>query len=152
MNTSVNLHRQISEKIQLLSNKSGISKSEIVQRLMFSILENIEELNYDNRLIEYQDKLKKVNINGQKCSAYERVHFSVDSELSDLMEEKRYYIRMSISKLVCAAFLFFWKRLVKLLLGKLYDENLRNYEDNVYFISLKQYFIKRLQIKPNTYT
>lgn len=156
MNTSVNLHKNIAQEISMLSEKTNISKSEIVQTMIYFIIENIDPEDVKNRLIEYQDKDIYFDENGEKKTVYERVHFVVDSNLANIIEKNRYKKRISISKLVCACFLFFWKFIVVKYLGNENSDAVieysRNYEHNhkkilEYYKKIFYYLIERLGIK-----
>lgn len=150
MNTSVNLHVLVVKQIDEFSEKSRISKSKIVSLLiekvkLFKSIEVVEGL-----LIEYQDRISNLN---EENSSYERVHYYPDSDLVNFTKKLRYKYRISISKFVAAAFLFFWTSIIK----EFFDEDelvneLNNYEEILrIFAKLKEYFRERLnyyEIKP----
>lgn len=150
MNTSVNLYYSINNEIENISVNSGISKSKLVIMLIGKIknFNSMDELN--SALIEYQARIEKDEEDGVKCSAYDRVHYAPQKDLVDYTKLLRYKYRISLSKLVCASFLFFWQDILKEIFGdkKEIEKELNNYEEIIDHLSvMKKYFVKRLNIK-----
>lgn len=147
MNTSINLHFLISKEIQSLSERSGVPESELVRRLVIKIRKFNYVTKVEKILIEYQQRLARLNKSGEKISAYEKVHFCPDGDMIDFTKYLRYKHRISLSKFVAASFLFFWDEIVKEVMGEENDELelLINYEKiKVKFRNLINYFRKRL--------
>lgn len=135
-NTSVSVQCNISAVISNFSDEYSISRSEIIRRLLKKGLKRIKSISIDNRLIEYQEE------EDEKCKI---MHFSVDAYLKKNLSYTRDKYRISVSKILCAAFLFFWDELIEEILGNIEDVDLSNYEE-IFSNSLQimNYFITRL--------
>lgn len=138
MNTSINLPLSITNEIRYASKKSGISQSKLTILLIekikyFSSIKEIKGI-----LVEYQDRY-----NNNSCF-YDKMHFYPNSSIIDFTKMLRFKFRISLSKLVCAAFLFFWDSILK----DLFEENKKaydNYEKILdFFHNLIIYFRERL--------
>lgn len=146
MNTSVNLHVSIIQEITNISSRSGISKSKITLLLInkIKLFSSCKELT--GVLTEYQDK-----ISCNKSVAYDKVHFYPDDSIVDFTKMLRFRYRISLSKLVCAAFLFFWEQILEEIFGKnnIPENFFNNYEKTINkFKKLRYYFIERLNYSP----
>lgn len=149
MNTSANIHKFINSEIIKVSEQSSYSKSELVRMLLTKVLD-CDLIRTENILIEYQRRQKIINKYGEKVSAYEKIHYSVDDDLCNKLELTRYKCRISISMLLCAAFLFFWKSIIKKVLRdvKKRDNFFNSYEDlRIYFRNCLKYLLSRLNIQ-----
>lgn len=104
MNTSLSVYYNVYFEVIEFCNSSNISRSKIVRNLLKMALKRINADKIDTILVEYQDSVD------EKC---EILHFSVDEELCKKLGHFRDRFRISISKVFCAAFLLYWKQLIK---------------------------------------
>lgn len=143
MNTSINLHFMIAQEISIEAEKRNLSQSEITKKLISKIsnFKNLKQV--EKTLIEYQDRVSRVDECGDKISAYEKVHYCPDEDMIDYCKWLRFTHRISLSKLVAASFLFFWEEILDEISG---NHNIKdNYEEIIrYFDQLKEYFLERL--------
>lgn len=148
MNTSISLHFFIENEISNLSIKSGVSKSEIVKVLISLIdkFNSIEEV--EGVLVEYQSHVAFRDLSENRKLMYEIVHFHTDSKMISFTKKMRYLYGISLSKLVTASFLFFWRDVVRRCLGVIDEKLSDNYEKiTTFFYTLKEYFKERLNHK-----
>lgn len=141
MNTSIYLHESISIEISKISEQSNISKSKLV-RMLIKKIKNFNSINDINgALIEYQDKYSGDS---------EIVHYVSDPQMSDFTNRLRFRCRISLSKLVCASFLFFWDQILDEIFGneEIKEDFIISYEKKIEkFNFLVEYFIKRLNLE-----
>lgn len=147
MNTSINLPKSIVYEINAVTQKSGLSKSKLVKILIskiknFTSIEQVEGV-----LIEYQDRISNSDVCG-----YDKVHFSPDPDMVDFTKSLRFHYRISVSKFVCASFLFFWDCILKEIFENSNEivEIFDNYEELLkVYTELIEYFKKRLNYSNN---
>ena len=126
-NTSANIVLVFANEIIELSNSTGVSRSNIVIKLLRVILGHIESDQVQNVLTEYQ------RIEGV---LYKKVDYVPDDILINKLGRVRWEYRISISKLIGASFLLFWDVVVAECYGvktenekiSLWDNVLSNYE------------------------
>lgn len=147
MNTSINLHQILSSEISFISKKAGISKSELVRKLILKInkFDSLKETK--SALVEYQERLKIFDDFGELISAYKRVHFCPDGDMIDYCHKLRFLYRISLSKLVAASFLFFWDEILEEIFSENeFEKRIKNSYERVIgcFDNLIEYFTERL--------
>lgn len=148
-NTSINLHWKIVFEIDELAQASGISKSEIIRKLIEKIEKFYGLEKSGGKLVEYQERLSKFDENGEMIVTYEKVHFSIDENMIDYTKLLRFNYRISLSKLVAASFFSFWEEIVEEVLG--IERKIKKLIDS--YESIKEYFrdlLKYLVEKLNT--
>ena len=126
-NTSANIVLEFANEINELSIATGVSKSNIVLKLLKYILKRINTIQVQDILTEYQ--------RGEGIQ-YKKIDYVPSTDLINELGHFRWVYRISISKLICASFILFWDDIVAQCYEienkndrvKLWDNILRNYE------------------------
>lgn len=113
MDTTICVDEDVFCEIKYFADLHGCSMSEIIKKLLYFVCTIDGNIVIRNKLVEYQNHIQ--------VGGYKVFHYILSDKENEMFSSARQRLKISVSKLLLAGFLLFFKKMIKM-----YEKNGKN--------------------------